>query len=41
MSTMAQEHYPASLDADIRIDYALIITGVAAALVAFIYLIIV
>jgi hypothetical protein len=38
---MAQKRYPASFDADIRTDYALIVIGVAAALFAFIYLILV
>jgi hypothetical protein len=36
---MSQQTYPAPFDSDIRIDYALIATGVAAALFAFIYLI--
>jgi hypothetical protein len=38
---MAQKPYPASFDADIRTDYALIAVGVSAALFAFIYLILV
>ena len=38
---MAQKTYPASFDPDIRTDYALIATGVACALLAFIYLILV
>lgn len=38
---MSQQSYPAPFDSDIRIDYALIVTGVGAALFAFIYLILV
>jgi len=38
---MSQQTYPAPFDTDIRIDYALIITGVGAALFAFIYLMLV
>jgi hypothetical protein len=37
---MAQEPFPSSFDpqGDLRIDYALIATGVGAALIAFVYL---
>lgn len=38
---MDRKTYPALLDPDIRTDYALIVTGVGAALFAFIYLILV
>ncbi|NOJ48277.1 hypothetical protein [Bradyrhizobium archetypum] len=38
---MSRQTYPAPFDSDIRIDYALIAIGVAAALFAFIYLILV
>ena len=38
---MAEKPYPASFDTDIRTDYALIVIGVAAALCAFIYLMLV
>ena len=38
---MAEKTYPPSYDPDIRIDYALIATGVSAALFAFIYLLLV
>ena len=38
---MAEKPYPASFDTDIRTDYALILIGVAAALSAFVYLILV
>jgi hypothetical protein len=38
---MAEKPYPASFETDIRTDYALIVIGVAAALCAFIYLILV
>ena len=38
---MAEKPYPASFDTDIRTDYALIVIGVAAAVFAFIYLILV
>jgi hypothetical protein len=38
---MSQQTYPASFDSDIRVDYALIVVGVGAALFAFIYLILV
>jgi hypothetical protein len=38
---MSQQSYPAPFDSDIRIDYALIVTGVGSALFAFIYLILV
>jgi hypothetical protein len=38
---MSQQTYPAPFDSDIRIDYALIVVGVAAALFAFVYLILV
>jgi hypothetical protein len=38
---MAQKTYPTPLDSDIRTDYALIAIGVASALFAFIYLILV
>ena len=41
MFAMSQQTYPASFDSDIRIDYALIAIGVAAALFAFVYLILV
>jgi hypothetical protein len=41
ISTMSRQTYPAPFDSDIRIDYALILTGVGAALFAFIYLILV
>jgi hypothetical protein len=35
---MSQKTYPAPFESDIRIDYALIATGVASALFAFVYL---
>lgn len=38
---MAENPYPASFETDIRTDYALIAIGVAAAVCAFIYLILV
>ena len=38
---MSRQSYPAPFNSDIRIDYALITIGVAAALFAFIYLIVV
>jgi hypothetical protein len=38
---MSQKSYPAPFDSDIRIDYALIVFGVAAAVFAFIYLMLV
>jgi hypothetical protein len=38
---MGQQTYPAPFDSDIRIDYALIAIGVAAALFAFVYLMLV
>jgi hypothetical protein len=38
---MDQKHSPASFDADIRTDYALIAAGIGAALFAFIYLILI
>jgi hypothetical protein len=38
---MSQHTYPAPFDSDIRIDYALIVIGVGAALFAFVYLILV
>jgi hypothetical protein len=38
---MSQQTYPAPFDSDIRIDYALIVIGVGAALLAFVYLILV
>ena len=41
MSGMSQQTYPAPFDSDIRIDYALIAAGVGAALLAFVYLILV
>ena len=41
ISAMSQQTYPAPFDSDIRIDYALIVAGVGAALFAFIYLILV
>lgn len=40
-SVMGQQTYPAPFDSDIRIDYALIVAGVGAALFAFIYLMLV
>ena len=40
-SVMSRQTYPAPFDSDIRIDYALIVAGVVAALFAFIYLILV
>jgi len=40
-SRMSQESYPAPFESDIRIDYALIVVGVAAAVFAFIYLMLV
>jgi hypothetical protein len=43
MSAMARKTYPTSLDqkADLATDYALIATGVGAALIALIYLIVI
>jgi hypothetical protein len=41
VSAMSRQTYPAPFDSDIRIDYALIVAGVGAALFAFIYLILV
>ena len=41
MSAMRQPSYRAPFKSDIRIDYALIVIGVAAAMFAFIYLILV
>jgi hypothetical protein len=41
ISGMSQQTYPAPFESDIRIDYALIVVGVAAAVFAFIYLILV
>jgi hypothetical protein len=41
ISAMSQQIYPAPFDSDIRIDYALIVAGVGAAVCAFIYLILV
>ncbi|NOJ40730.1 hypothetical protein [Bradyrhizobium australiense] len=41
ISAMSQQTYPAPFESDIRIDYALIAIGVAAALFAFVYLILV
>jgi hypothetical protein len=41
ISAMSQQTYPAPFDSDIRIDYALIVIGVGAALFAFVYLILV
>lgn len=41
ISAMSRQTHPAPFDSDIRIDYALILTGVGAALFAFIYLILV
>jgi hypothetical protein len=38
---MSQQSYPAPFDSDIRIDYALIATGIAATVFAFIYLMLV
>ncbi|MDE5452109.1 hypothetical protein GWE18_04355 [Bradyrhizobium sp. CSA112] len=38
---MNQQTHPSPFDSDIRIDYALIATGVAAAVFAFIYLVLV
>lgn len=38
---MAEKPYPSSFDTDIRTDYALIAIGVAAAVCAFIFLILV
>jgi hypothetical protein len=38
---MSQRSYPAPFDSDIRIDYALIAAGIAAAVFAFIYLMLV
>ena len=38
---MTQQTYRAPFDSDIRIDYALIVIGVVAAVFAFIYLILV
>jgi hypothetical protein len=41
ISDMSQQSYPAPFGSDIRIDYALIVAGVGAAVFAFIYLILV
>ena len=41
ISAMSLQTYPAPFDSDIRVDYALIAIGVAAALFAFIYLMLV
>ncbi|MEH2508212.1 hypothetical protein V1290_007023 [Bradyrhizobium sp. AZCC 1578] len=41
ISAMKRQTYPAPFDSDIRIDYALIAIGVAAALFAFVYLMLV
>jgi hypothetical protein len=41
ISGMSQQPYPAPFESDIRIDYALIVAGVGAAVFAFIYLILV
>jgi hypothetical protein len=41
ISAMSRQTYPAPFDSDIRIDYALIVFGVGAAVFAFIYLILV
>jgi hypothetical protein len=41
ISGMSQQSYPAPFESDIRIDYALIVAGVGAAVFAFIYLILV
>ena len=41
ISGMSQQSYPAPFESDIRIDYALIAAGVGAALLAFVYLILV
>ena len=41
ISAMSRQTYPAPFDSDIRIDYALIVVGVGAALFAFIYLILI
>jgi hypothetical protein len=41
ISGMSQQSYPAPFESDIRIDYALIVVGVGAALFAFVYLILV
>ena len=41
ISAMSQQTYPAPFDSDIRIDYALIVIGVGAALFAFVYLMLV
>ncbi|WP_156438497.1 hypothetical protein [Bradyrhizobium valentinum] len=41
ITAMNRQTYPAPFDSDIRIDYALIAIGVAAALLAFIYLVLV
>ena len=41
VSAMSQQTYPAPFDSDIRIDYALIVVGVGAAVFAFVYLILV
>jgi hypothetical protein len=38
---MAEKPYPASFETEIRTDYALILIGVAAAVFAFIYLVLV
>jgi hypothetical protein len=41
ISAMSRQTFPAPFDSDIRIDYALIVAGVGAAVFAFIYLILV
>ena len=41
ISVMSRQTYSAPFDSDIRIDYALIVAGVGAAVFAFIYLILV
>ncbi len=41
ISGMSQQTYPSPFDSDIRIDYALIVAGVGAAVFAFIYLLLV
>ena len=38
---MVEKPFPATFDTDIRTDYALIVVGVAAAVFAFIYLMLV
>jgi hypothetical protein len=41
ISGMSRQSYPAPFESDIRIDYALIVVGVGAAVFAFVYLILV